>query len=243
MNLLTEAKSHLNPDSLPSLSDLLGIEASALPTLIEEALPALLAIFQTSSANPTKAPLINQFLGEIGPDLLENPDELISSQGKELMKAGKGALAKLLGPQLTDYIAPIAKTTGLGEGKVASGLGALAPFVTALLSGKANRAEELQAVFAGETLAVAEPEAKARPKAEVVEKSYLPDPDKKKERRPFPKRKAILVVLILALIAAAAFYVMTLSKSYPETEEDLETPERMETSSLFLTAPSWDLAA
>lgn len=230
--MLSEAKSHLNADSLSNLGSLLGIESATVPPLIEQSLPALLAVFQQSANDPEKAPLIDQFLNEIGPDLLENPDELIATQGKELMKAGKGALAKLLGPRLTDTIAPIARTTGLGEGKVASGLGTLAPFVMALLASKAQNAADLQAVFANEgALDLPAQDEKATPKVEKPAKSYLPDPNKKKERRPFPKRKAILIVLILALIAAAALYVIETSKSYPEDEQDLETPERMETSS------------
>lgn len=233
MNLSSEAHSRLNADSLPALGDLLEIDASALPKLIQESLPALLTIFQVAATDPAKAPLIDQFLNEIGPDLLDNPDELVASQGKELMKAGKGALAKLLGPQLTDYLAPIAKASALGEGKVASGLGALAPFVMAFLAGKASTARELQAVFEDEPLAVVAPEKKAPAKQETPAKSYLPDPTRKKERRPFPKRKAILIVLILALVAAAAFYLLEITQSSREAEDDPATPDSVETGCLF----------
>ena len=208
MNVLQSAQSQLNAESLSGLAELLGIESPALPQLINEALPSLLAIVQTSALDPTKSALVTQYLTETDDSILEAPNQMLTEYGPELTRGGKTGLAKLLGPQLTDYIAPLAKSTGLGEGKVASALGTLAPFVFALLGRQTKDASELQSLFTPEEIAAPVPDTKIQPKEEAPQKSYLPDPTKKKEKRPFPKRKALLVVLLLALVAALLFWLV-----------------------------------
>ena len=138
----------------------------------------------------------------------KNPNEAIAEYGQQLTRGGKSGLAKLLGPQLTDYIAPLAKSNGLGEGKIASALGTIAPFVFALLGQQSKDAQELQALLTQEEIAAPTPDTKVQPKQDAPQKSYLPDPTKKKEKRPFPKRKAILIVFLLALVAALLFWLV-----------------------------------
>ena len=208
MNFLKTAQSQLNADTLSGLAELLGIESSSLPQLIDEALPSLFAIVHNAALDPAKSALVTQYLTETDNSILENPNEAIAEYGPQLTRGGKSGLAKLLGPQLTDYIAPLAKSTGLGEGKIASALGTVAPFVFALLGQKAKDAHELQTLLTQEEIAAPTPDLKVQPKEEAPQKSYLPDPTKKKEKRPFPKRKAILVVLLLALVAALLFWLV-----------------------------------
>jgi hypothetical protein len=241
MNFLTQAKSQLTAENLTGLSDLLGIEESQVPSLLDEALPTVVSIFQNTSADPEKAPIIDSFLAEVGPDLADEPAELIAAQGKELMRAGKSALAKLLGPRLTDYIAPVAKSTGLGEGKVASALGALAPFVTSLLSTHAKNAAEVHSLLAQKEVTSAAPAEKNRPKEAAPEKSYLPDPSKKKDRRPFPKRKVILALIILALLSVGAYFALEQFVWTETPSEPATTPS--ETSFWEPLADSLPLAA
>ncbi|MDQ8191338.1 DUF937 domain-containing protein [Roseibacillus persicicus] len=232
MNILDTARSQLNADSLSGMADFLGIDPSVLPQLIDESLPALLAIFQKASAEPTKAVLIDQFLTQTDNSILDQPNEALAQYGPDLMKGGKSGLARLLGPQLTDYIAPLAKSTGLGEGKVASALGTLAPFVIALLGRETSNADGLQALLLEQEIAAPVPEAKVAVREKAPEKSYLPDPTKKKERRPFPKRKAILLVLVLSLVAALLFWLVSTGviplptgvEPTPETTLPIPTP-------------------
>lgn len=229
MNILDLAKSQLNAESLPGLSELIGIDSSSLPQLITEAIPTILTILKEGAGDATKSNLVEEFLTKIDDSILEDPAEVLVQYGPDLMRSGKSSLAKLLGPKLTDYIAPLAKSTGLGEGKIASTLGALTPFVTALVATKTKTASELTALIDGDELAVATPESKAPTKDTAPSKSYLPDPAKKREKRPFPKRKAILLVLILALVAALLFWlvdtgVIPLPSSTPDPSQTLPEP-------------------
>ena len=208
MNFLKTAQSQLNADTLSGLAELLGIESSSLPQLIDEALPSLFSIVHNAALDPAKSALVTQYLTETDNSILINPNEAIAEYGQQLTRGGKSGLAKLLGPQLTDYIAPLAKSTGLGEGKIASALGTVAPFVFALLGQQTKDAHELQALLTQEEIAAPTPDTKVQPKQDAPQKSYLPDPTKKKEKRPFPKRKAILVVLLLALVAALLFWLV-----------------------------------
>lgn len=209
MNLLTLAKSRFTLGTLTDLSDLLGIEADAVPGLLDQTLPALLAILQKAAADPAKAPLLDKIISEADPELLENPGEALTNRGPELLRAGKSTLARLLGPQLTDYIAPLAKETNLGEGKIASALGALAPFVTSLLTRHASNAGELHTLLSEQDLTAPAPDTKAPPKEAAPAKSYLPDPHKKAERRPRNKRKLALVGLVIALLGGGGGYYLT----------------------------------
>ena len=231
MNFLQSAQAQLNAESLSGLAELLGIEAAATPQLVKEALPALFAIVRKAALDPAKSALVTQYLTETDDSILEDPNAALTEYGPQLTRGGKTGLAKLLGPQLTDYIAPLAKSTGLGEGKVASALGTLAPFVFAFLGQQTKDAHEIQTLLNQEEITAPAPDAKIKPKEEAPQKSYLPDPTKKKEKRPFPKRKAILVVLLLALVAALLFYLVETGviplPNFPEpaSEPGLPAPE------------------
>lgn len=214
MDLLTHAKTLLNPETLSKLTNHLDIEASALPSLIDQALPALFAIFLKATQDPSKSEQVTQFLSEVDSSILSEPNAILDARGSDLMRSGKAGLAKLLGPQLTDYISPIAKSTGLGEGKIASSLGTLAPFVLAIFSQKSKNATDLEALLAKENITVA-PDTKTQPKEDSPQKSYLPDPSKKSDKRPFPKRKAILLALILAAVTALIFWLIDSGKDSP----------------------------
>lgn len=238
MDLLNLAKSRLNAETLPDFSELLGIEATHLPPLLEEALPVLFAIFTKMTQDPNKTTLITQYLTEIDESLLENPNTALIEYGPELTRSGKSGLAKLLGPKLTDYIAPLAKSTGLGEGKIATTLGTLAPFVIALFSQHSKDANELQPLLAQEKIPHPTPEEKTPSKEESPQKSYLPDPNKKREKRPFPKRKAILLVLILALVAALLFWLMKTGVIPLPNSSSTQTLEAPNSSTLPLKDPS-----
>ncbi len=229
MSILQTAHAALNSDSLTGIAEHLAIDSQQVPGLIEGSLSALLAIFQQGAQDPAKAELITQFLAEVDPSIIANPQQLIAEQGAELTRSGKSGLAKLLGPQLTDYIAPLAKSTGLGEGKVAAGLGTLAPFVIALLSKETQSAEGLQQLLANESLTNATPDSKVPTKEAVEQKSYLPDPSKKKEKRPFPKRKAALIAITLLLVVALAFWVFSTGLLAP-TPAEVPIPEPIQTS-------------
>lgn len=209
MNFLQSAQSQLNANTLSGLAEQLGIESSALPQLIDEALPSLFSIFHNAALDPSKSKLVTQFLTETDSSILKDPNDALAQYGPELMKSGKSGLARLLGPQLTDYIAPLAKSTGLGEGKVASALGTLAPFVMAFFAKETQSAPGLQELLANQEITAPVPDKKVPSKEARAEKSYLPDPTKKKERRPFPKRKAILLVIALALVAALLFWLVS----------------------------------
>ena len=208
MNFLNTAKSLLNAETLAGLAEHLGIESSALPQLIDETLASLFSIVQGAALDSSKSALVTQYLIETDDSLLEDPNEMLAEYGPDLTRGGKTGLAKLLGPQLTDYIAPLAKSTGLGEGKIASTLGTLAPFVFALLGQQTKDASELQQLLSQEKIAAPSPDTKVAPQEESPQKSYLPDPTKKKDKRPFPKRKAILLVIVLALVAALLFWLV-----------------------------------
>ncbi|MGJ8725850.1 MAG: DUF937 domain-containing protein [Roseibacillus sp.] len=208
MNFLKSAQSQLNSDTLSGLAEQLGIESSVLPQLIQEALPSLFSIVHNAALDPSKSALITQYLTDTDGSILEDPNEMLAEHGPDLTRGGKTGLAKLLGPQLTDYIAPLAKSTGLGEGKIASALGTLAPFVFALLGQQTKDATELQALLTQEEIPAPVPDSKIQHKEEAPQKSYLPDPSKKKDKRPFPKRKALLLVIALALVAALLFWLI-----------------------------------
>lgn len=228
MNFLDSAKAQLNSESLSGLAEQLGIDASLLPQLISEALPSLFSIVHNAALDPSKADLLTQFLSETDNSILEDPNAALSQYGPELKRGGKTGLAKLLGPQLTDYIAPLAKSTGLGEGKIASALGTLAPFVFALLGKEAKDTTELQSLLSQQEISAPAPDTKIAPKEEAPQKSYLPDPTKKKDKRPFPKRKAILLVIALALVAALLFWlvetgVIPLPTSEPPQDPPIES--------------------
>lgn len=228
MNFLDSAKSQLNSESLNSLAGHLGIDASLLPQLISEALPSLFSIVHNAALDPSKADLLTQFLTETDSSILDTPDTALTEYGPQLMRGGKSGLARLLGPQLTDYIAPLAKSTGLGEGKVASALGTLAPFVFALLGQQAKDASGLLHLLTKEEISAPAPDTKIAPKEEAPQKSYLPDPTKKRNKRPFPKRKAILLVIALALVAALLFWlvgtgVIPLPTSEPPQDPPIES--------------------
>lgn len=208
MNLLQSAQTQLNASTLPSMAGHLGIESEVLPKLVEEALPSLFTILGKAAQEPSKAALVTQFLSEIDAGILAEPNAILSEHGAELTRSGKTGLAKMLGPQLTDHIAPLAKSTGLGEGKIATALGTLAPFVIALLSQKTKEASELQTLLTQEGVTDSTQDTITAPKEETSQKSYLPDPNKKREKRPFPKRKALLFVFVLALVAALLFWLI-----------------------------------
>ena len=157
MNFLQSAQSRLNAESLSDLAELLGIESSALPQLIKETLPALFAIVHNGALDPAKSALVTQYLSETDSSILENPNAALTEYGPQLTRGGKSGLAKLLGPQLTDYIAPLAKSTGLGEGKIASALGTIAPFVFAFLGQQTKDANELQTLLTQEAIATPTP--------------------------------------------------------------------------------------
>ncbi|MEM9079076.1 MAG: DUF937 domain-containing protein [Verrucomicrobiota bacterium] len=205
MDLLTLAKSRFNLDTLTDLSDLLGLPADDVSQLLEEALPTILTIFKTAAANPSKSPALDQIIAKTDPSLLDDPDESLTHRGPEIMRAGKGTLARLLGPELTDYIAPIAKSTNLGEGKIASALGALTPFISALLARHSSSAEELHTLLANQDLSAKTPDQKAPAIEPQPEKSYLPDPDKKPERRPRKKRPVAILVTLVALLGGGTY--------------------------------------
>lgn len=209
MNLLTLAKSRFTLETLTDLSDLLGIEAEAVPGLLDQALPTILAIFQAAAADPAKAPILDQLIADADACLLEDPAAALSQHGPELLRSGKSTLARLLGPQLTDYIAPLAKATHLGEGKIASALGSLTPFLTSLLTRHASNASELHTLLSEQELAAPAPDPKATPKQAAPAKSYLPDPNKKAERRPRNKRKMALVGLVITLLCGGGGYYLT----------------------------------
>ena len=100
----------------------------------------------------------------------------------------------------------------------------------AFLSQKAQSPSELHALLTQEKIATPALEAKAPVKEAAPAKSYLPDPTKKKDKRPFPKRKAILLILILALVAALLFWlietgVIPLPNIEPEKIDAPITPE------------------
>lgn len=205
MNFLQSARSQLNAETLGGLAEHLGIDPALLPQLIDDSLPALFSIFHNAALDPAKSPLVSQFLSETDPSILAAPDATLTEHGPALMRGGKSGLAKLLGPQLTDYIAPLAKSTGLGEGKIASALGTLAPFVIAILGQETKDATELSQLLAKEEIAAPLPDRKVAPQEKAPPKSYLPDPTKKKDKRPFPKRKVLLVIIALALVAGLLF--------------------------------------
>lgn len=222
MNFLDSAKSQLNSESLSALAEQIGIDSSALPQLIAEALPSLFSIVHNAARDPSKSELLTQFLTETDSSILEDPGTALTEHGPQLMRGGKSGLARLLGPQLTDYIAPLAKSTGLGEGKVASALGTLAPFLFAFLGKQAKDANELQGLLSQQEISTPTPDPKLQTKDKASQKSYLPDPTKKRDKRPFPKRKAILLVIALALLAALLFWlvdtgVIPLPNSKPTT--------------------------
>ncbi|MDP0492141.1 MAG: DUF937 domain-containing protein [Verrucomicrobiota bacterium JB023] len=208
MDLLTLAKSRINLETLTDLADLLGIDANAVPQLVDEALPAILGIFKVSASDPEKAALLDEIVANSDESLLDDPAATLEKEGPSVMKTGKSTLARLLGPNLTDHIAPVAKSTGLGEGKVASAFGVLTPFVSSLLARHANNASELHELLAEQDLNPVETEPKAKPQEPKPEKSYLPDPNKPKLPTKRPRRKMIaaLIVLILAFILT---YVLT----------------------------------
>jgi len=228
MNLLSLAKDRFTQETLTDLASLLGVDPEVIPRLLEQALPTIFSIFKASAADATKAPLLEQLLSQADASLLENPAEALGSRGTELQRSGKSSLARLLGPQLTDYIAPLAKTTGLGEGKIASSLGALAPFVLSLLASQASNVAELQPLLAGQELDIPAPDSKAPPKEAPPEKSYLPDPTKKKERRPRKKRRLAVLGFIVALLGGGGYYLAEEQpdwlKDIPLLDNLLETP-------------------
>ena len=73
-------------------------------------------------------------------------------------------------------------------------------------------ASELHTLLGQQEINAPQPDQKIASKEEQSEKSYLPDPDKKRDKRPFPKRKAILLVLILALVATLLFWLVSTGK-------------------------------
>lgn len=209
MKLLPSASSALNAESLSNLAAHLELEPEHLPELISETLTTLFTIFRNCSLEPSKAAQISELLAGSDANLLSEPNSALAEQGATLTRAGKSNLAKLLGPQLTDYIAPLAKASGVGEGKIASVLGTLTPFVLAFLGQETKDANELQQLLSQEEIATPVPESKVTAKTEAPQKSYLPDPAKKKDKRPFPKRKALFLVIILALVAALLFWLVS----------------------------------
>ena len=190
MNLLQSAQSRLNAESLSGLAELLGIESSALPQLITDTLPALFSIVHSAALEPTKSALVTQYLTETDDSILENPSEALAEYGPQLTRGGKSGLAKLLGPQLTDYIAPLAKSTGLGEGKIASALGTLAPFVFAFLGQHAKDANELQTLLTQDEIPAPTPDVKIQAKEEAPPKNpTFPIPLKRRRSAPSPSAK------------------------------------------------------
>ncbi|MBK1834520.1 DUF937 domain-containing protein [Roseibacillus ishigakijimensis] len=224
MSLLATARTQINAETLPAFPEKIGVADSISAPLIAESLSTLFAIFKEAAENPEKAAILQDFLAQTDTDILDGPGETLEQYGEELKRSGKSGLAKLLGPQLTDYIAPLAQSTGAGEGKVASALGTLAPFALAILAKQTQQASEVPALLAEDDLVAAPSARQEPPKEPAAEKSYLPDPNKKRERRPFPKRRAIALLLILALVAALLFWLVNSGIiPLPQSAEPVQT--------------------
>ena len=223
MNLQDQAKSLLTPDNLQALPELIGFAPEQLPNALEASIPAVLAIFHHSAQDSASAATLDGFLSETDPTLVDNPAPQLAESGRELLRSGKMGLARLLGPRLTDFIAPVAKQTGMGEGKAAGVLGALAPFVLSFLAKESSNSADLLTKFASEEPSF-QAVAKAPERELTPEKNYLPDPNKIRERRPFPKRKAILFLLLFALLLLGAFAYLFSQELLPWQREKIETP-------------------
>lgn len=133
INLVQVVSSFLTPEAVARFANAVGVNPAVAQTLVNAALPAILAALGGAAATPAGAQRLSDQVGSQDPGLLDNLAATLAGPGRSsLATSGSSLLSSLIGSAgLTSVVGALSRATGADSAPTASALGLLTPVALA----------------------------------------------------------------------------------------------------------------
>lgn len=233
VNLLELVKGVVG-SQLGPLAGILGESEEKTQSVVAAAIPTLLGGLIQKSSSPTGASEIFKTLDDYDGGMLDNLDGLLGGGNHaSLLNKGSGLLDMVLGNKQNSTLQALAKMVGLGDSKIVTILGLLAPIVMGVL-GKQRRSQGLDAGGLAGILAGQREHLKGELPKELSDAIGLEDIRvDRAPRMPAPQPstggggsllKTLLPLVLLAGLGFLAMQFMSGNEAEPGID-DIEVPE------------------
>lgn len=159
INLVQTVSSFLTPEVVARFANAIGVNPTLAQTLVNAALPAVLAAFGGVAATPAGAQRLSDQIGAQDPGILDNLATTFSGGHGGLAASGSSLLSSLLGGAGVSGVAgALSRLTGAPSAQAESTLGMLAPVALSAIGRQDpslwSNAQALGSMFAGQRDAI-----------------------------------------------------------------------------------------